>query len=662
MVRFLFLPAFVLSAFSFGSVALASAPRCQDVLAQKEVTLDTLQDSVSQSRFRESFKLEMARLIQVLETQYGPLSFKMQSTGQNWEQIKRETLREAGAVTDDYQMYVVFSRFLSKLNDGHVSVQLPSTLSWEFPLQFHVAENRLFVGHIELAFPKNIEKPGIGDELLLINGMTPQKFQSLFPQFNADGNPLTNLTSFAYRLSRFRESRGFPLSRLPWTTLDLRLKRAGSEQDFYDLRVPIKIVGTGLISSPREGFKSAAKGTPVPPEALLEASSKPQLQFAGRVHQLFKTKYPQAPSRVRSKISNASNDGSLIMLGAVEPFFALPSNFKRIDVRDVKINHPQWKNTLIPDMFFAGTFERNGKRVGFLRVPSYGPDFVDQHPETIQWLAFTTRYIIGRLQAESDYLILDQTNNPGGFVTMSDLLIKALTGSYQHDRHIKFAVKPTQGFLRSYQNLIDVIRQNEDGLLSPQEVQSFVRQLEVEFAKVHKAFTERRDLSEPVSLLPKTEYSELTADREYFKNPLPAEVVLQLGVDIQKHQTYTKPIFFMINEYAFSGGDATPALFQDYGRGLLIGTREKTQTGGAGGTVENFNFRSVIEARVSLTSSLMVRYDGRLIENYGVKADLNIPIRAEDVQDSYQNYFERVKKVIDEWLVNPKNGDTVKDP
>jgi len=646
MVRFFLFPTFVLTLFSTLTVALASAPRCQDVLAQKEVTLDTLQDSVSQSRFRESFKLEMARLIQVLETQYGPLSFKMQSTGQNWEQIKRETLREAGAVKDNYQMYVVFSRFLSKLNDGHVSVQLPSTLSWEFPLQFHVANNQLFVGYIERGYPKEIAKPGIGDELLLINGMTPHKFQNLFPQLNADGNPLTNLTTFAYRLSRFRESRGFPLSRLPWTALDLRLRRAGSNQEVYDLRVPIRIVGTGLISSPREGFKSVPKGTPVAPEALLEASPKPQLQFAGRVHQLFKAKYPQTPTRVRSKVSNASEDGSLILMGNLEPFFDLPADFKKIDVRDIKIDHSQWKNTLIPDMFFAGTFQRNGKRVGFLRVPSYGPDFVENHPETIQWLAFTTRYIIGRLEAESDYLILDQTNNPGGFVTMSDLLIKALTGSYQQDRHIKFAVKPTQGFLRSYQNLIDVIRQNDDGLLSPQEVQHFVKQLETEFAKVHKAFTERRDLSEPVSLLPKTEYSELTADREFFKTPLPAEVVLQLGVDIQKHQTYTKPIFFMINEYAFSGGDATPALFQDYGRGLLIGTRENTQTGGAGGTVENFNFRSVIEARVSLTSSLMVRYDGRLIENYGVKADINVPIQPEDIQNSYQTYFERVLEVI----------------
>ncbi len=106
----------------------------------------------------------------------------------------------------------------------------------------------------------------------------------------------------------------------------------------------------------------------------------------------------------------------------------------------------------------------------------------------------------------------------------------------------------------------------------------------------------------------------------------------------------------MINELDFSGGDATPAVFQDYERGLLIGTQANTQTGGAGGTVENFAIRGAHEVNLALTTSLMVRHRGALVENYGVKADHNVPITRDDIANGYAGYFERLLQLTDQLL------------
>jgi C-terminal processing protease CtpA/Prc len=94
----------------------------------------------------------------------------------------------------------------------------------------------------------------------------------------------------------------------------------------------------------------------------------------------------------------------------------------------------------------------------------------------------------------------------------------------------------------------------------------------------------------------------------------------------------------MIDELDFSGGDATPAILQDYGRVKLVGVN----TAGAGGTVEQFSSKGMFPVSYSLTTSLMVRPGGRLVENYGVKPDIEFELTAEDVADGFSSSFERM--------------------
>jgi len=640
--------------FLLAAKSVMAIPACRDILEPKVLSIQDLKKDGTASRIRENFKLTLTNLFQVIENHYGPLQFKMASRGLNWDQIKREALKRAASLTNEYDQSMEISRILSLVfNDGHVSTRLPSTLLWNLPLQFHMAGEQYYIGFIDSTYPSQLLRPQVGDQLLRINGLEPFQFQRRFPQFQANGNPLTNKVTFGYQLTNLREGQGFPLRELGEPVLHLQLKRKESG-DLYEISVPYIVDGTGLIynqTSAQKGLKTpiqnVAKHDPPPSPGPQDSAA----QLAAQVHALFRAEIlDQNIQTVTAQKASGKTEGVYIRHNRLFPVFKLPAHFKPLDIPDAVKNDSRFREFLVSDLFYAGTFERNGKRIGYLKIPTYSPRIFREFPTRERALPATIRFFIGKLEAETDALIIDQTDNPGGRVTMADYVIKSLVGEYNPDRHMRFAVKPSQGLIRRYRDTIDSIRKNEDKIFSESEIAELTARLEVELEKILKAHEKGHDLSEPISSLALADYLEILYDRKLFELPWRPLLESLTGVNVQKPQTYTKPLFVLINENSFSAGDAVPAMIQDYGRGLLIGTRDSTQTAGAGGHVETFSLRSQLDIEIGLTTSLMVRYDGRLIENYGVKADINVPIQPEDIQNSYQTYFERVLEVVDKKL------------
>ncbi len=451
---------------------------------------------------------------------------------------------------------------------------------------------------------------------------------------------MTNKAIFGLKLASLSEASGFPLSKVMPKEAKLKFRSFKNPNETYEVDIPYTYEGIGLVGKdldrkdPNPKIVSSYRAAQEKDPSEQYAPHTTSIIYKGL--NLFRTEVPN----IQSEFGSVKNEkeygiGQKIQIGSLIPSFKLPKNFKRIEVPPQVLYDPKFSAFFSPDSFFAGTFLRHGKRVGFLRIPSYSAS-------SIGAIGTTIRYYIARLQAESDYLVIDQTNNPGGMVIMSDMLLKALCGKYNPERHMHFSVKPSQGFIRQYLELRDSIAKNEDNLLSPEEVMDFVSRLDKEYEKIYKAYTEGRDLTDPISMLVLSEYSEKTFDKALFKLPWGPIFKAMLGVNIQEAQTYTKPVYFMINELDFSGGDATPAGFQDYGRGKLVGTHENGRTAGAGGTVEEFSIRSVIEMALHWTTSLMVRPGGKLVENYGVHADFSVPLTQQDIANNQANYFDRV--------------------
>lgn len=321
-------------------------------------------------------------------------------------------------------------------------------------------------------------------------------------------------------------------------------------------------------------------------------------------------------------------------LGHREPFYELPADFQEFAVPT------QLKEILNPDSFFAGVFRRGGKSIGLLRIPSYSV-------KNIATLPLAINFFVGALNRYTEELIIDQMNNPGGFVVFSDLLLQALVGKLDTERHMKFAIKPSQQFLRSLIGLRDELQKGElEAFLPPREQKELLEETEKSIALIIDARAKGLPLTEPISLLPQTRYfaAAVQASLASLRARVGEQLEQGLGFDIFSPQVYDadKRVSFVINELDFSGGDATPAGFQDYGRGELVGVR----TAGAGGTVEQFEQREVTEYQYRLTTSLMVRPDGRLVENYGVTPDVPFEITPHDYREGHKNVFERLLRTL----------------
>ncbi|MBX3033717.1 MAG: hypothetical protein KF789_11510, partial [Bdellovibrionaceae bacterium] len=622
------------------SPALASSFLCSQVFSDKvsDVKINDLLGRGEASKITENFKLQLSTLFQTIENYYGPLELKASTVSLNWRQFKADTLKKAGQLKNTNEQYYFIAEVLARMNDGHVSSVLPSSLVYRLPVQLVSAEGKYYSNAVFQAYPAGLRIPKKGDEVVAINGLTPAEFQKQHAVWNASGNSQTNQSMFGMTFGFWSEAGGLPLSKITQDGVTMKFK-SHETGEIYDVALPFRKQGIGLIG------KELGKPAPAPDivsgslagrndrSTELQDMPKTSSIFSG-FHQLLRAQKP-APHMTNDPVK-VSPENSPMRLGEVTPFFKLPESFKPITLPEAMTKEPVLSRLIPEGELMAGTFSHQGKTVGFLRVPSYSPK---ELAPTIRKL----RYLIAELERTTDYLVIDQTNNPGGMVIYSDMLVKSLTGKLDEASHMRFSVKPTQKFLRQYADLRNQIARNEDGAFTAAELEVFLPRVDREYKKILAAFESGKSLSDPVSMLVMSEIFEKAYMRELGQK-LPNGMTIGdlmkglLGVDIAQNQVYTKKIYMMINELDFSGGDATPAILQDYGRARLIGTR----TAGAGGTVENFSFRGQQELRVNLTTSLMVRKDGRLVENYGVHPDLPLPLKGSDVADGYSTYFSRV--------------------
>lgn len=631
------------------------APTADPLLASNGAGMDAnkiLASIIKKVSSPQTIKLDLQKELDILitsfEQRYAPLNAKKQTIGLDWAAVKDKYRAKVATVKDVQDFYFLLAQMLAELNDAHVSIELPSTLTYSLPLQMSYVENKFIVNFIAAkGFPESARKPDVGDELVAINGMSPEAFQKSSPIYNKFGNDLTNKAMFARMLSSMSEARGVPLSQMP-QKVALTFRSSKDGQTFTN-ELSYAKNGIGIIGRPvapgmtLSGFASQFEEAAVDKELALlagnatselSASEKSQLQqaikFFHAIHEMVGAE-ARLPVQVAMNESAAAGEGQLIAMGHPKPLFALPSDFEEVKPPTLA------QLPLNSDSFFAGTFERNGKKVGLLRIPSYMPNMILTIP-------FSIRYYIARLEEECDELIIDQMNNPGGAVAMSDLLIKALVGQLDPQKHMTFAVNPSQHFLRQFATLVEEVKKNQGGFFTPEQQERFVKILQADYDKVHKAYVNGQDLSDPISLATFSELMETMLDSMAHKIPWLGRVFLnyQIGADVFSHQTFTKPVHFLINELNFSGGDATPAGFQDYGRGKLVGVK----TAGAGGTVEEFSQRTGSEFKYRVTTSLMKRKDGGLVENVAVKPDVGFSLTVEDYRNGMVNVLYRLCDVL----------------
>lgn len=258
-----------------------------------------------------------------------------------------------------------------------------------------------------------------------------------------------------------------------------------------------------------------------------------------------------------------------------------------------------------------------GYKVGYVRIPSYSKGTKEKVEKFGQ--------LMNILQENTEALVIDQVNNPGGMVLYQYLLLSTLTDKPFHTPKHRINITQEDVLQAHIEfNLLDKIKSDKEASnLFPEE--AFFNTYEYcLFLKEFKRFI----------------IEEWNAGRSFTK-PTYLD-----GVDfINPHSKYCykKPILILINELDFSGGDFVPAILQDNKRAQLFGTR----TAGAGGCVTRFNFANLNGiARVCYTWSIAERVNGNKIEDLGVSPDYEYQISEEDLKYGFKGYQSAVNTAL----------------
>lgn len=650
---------------------------------------------------RTQLKSELQSIFYTIENNYGPLEFKQKQGIINWKNLKQNTAKKLEQVADTKDYYFLLAEFLYSLNDAHVSIALPTNFAKRLPLQFASANNNRailnYIDKVNLAKANPSCKLNIGDVLVGINGLSLDEAHKKSLEFNAQGNPITNRSYFLLSLGNLQEYKGIDLSSpgafFGGDTIQLSLLNAGSKDkknctltyitsgtSFVSRKIPTekeemnmwmktqtKAMQSAQNISGKNGANVSGKTTSdqryqvllknyyrlmkisgytgAAIEHLLDPSLQAEMSvgensdnyyFPGSNNSRFQGQSRGDNDNSRENIK--SSNGTKIALGHATPLWPI-ANFKK--VRGARF--------ITADNLYAGIIEQGSKKIGYIRIPSY-------MPKNIMFAHYGVRKIVAEMEEKTDYLIIDQFNNPGGAVVYSDMIIKSLVGKFDYNSHMTFALKPTQNFIRTYVEIYDELKKlasekiakttdKKRGATSNSDRDNnLLKEISKQATKIKSCYQSNQSLCFGQSLLPLTELFEMSVDSVVFNNPaFRAIAKLNFGSESLADTIYTKPIYMLINELDFSGGDATPANLQDYKRVTLIGVR----TAGAGGTVEEIENRVANQFSYRLTTSLMVRKNGSFVENLGVLPNVKFVINENDIKTNYRNTFSRISKLTD---------------
>jgi hypothetical protein len=502
---------------------------------------------------------------------YGPYEWKRDALNFDLLNIAPWLLK-VQATQNDLDFYDVMSQYVASLDDAHDVYELPSTFQATLNFVVDIYDGKLLVDYINRQRLPTAEFGFvIGYELVSIDGQDAQKQLDGLLRYEIAANPRST-RRLAAQLLTIRPQFLMPHAADVPEISTVVFRRPDGNLESY--RIPwaksgLLLTTVGRYTTP--GSTGAAPridaGPPLPDETPL------YLQVLNRLQ--------------RCRIPDKSVNG----FGAQVPVFAdaLPASF------DLRLGMSP------DDPFFSGTFDANGHKIGFIRIPSYEPT-----DEIGALAAFQDE--IAYFQANTDGLVVDEMRNPGGNVGYLNAIVSFLMPSQW--RSIPFELRATSEWVEAVSSaLVSAASQG-----APQSYLDLLQMIKNEILAANSAM---RGRTVPVPL------DDVTIDR--------APAMDSKGNVI----AYMKPLLVLVDDMSASAADAFAATIQDNARGPLLGWR----TMGAGGNVEAWEAGSYSLGITTVTESLMIRKNvivtpeyppAPYVENIGVRPDIVVDYMTSD--------------------------------
>ena len=562
--------------FSFGFLCFVLICSCRMRDNQSDVKQRDLNQQEAMDDFRD--------LVTKIRTLYGPLSFKEQRFGYTFDQVVKESEAAVQAAKTDAELFGIFAKLLTKFKDGHVSIAFNSNsdhkpVSYKIPIMLTPIEQKAIVSSIGDALKESDGSYGgitVGDELIEIDGKKPYDLLPTLMAYRSLGNDVSDEHLIANVLDR-----KFYMTDLTPTAPEARLVFKAADGKTYEKR---------LLWRMKDEFGSTEN------------------KFVGG-----------QPSRDWYIAHEAL---SIDKMGSVNPFFLTTQSQDKFKFVSVKPDENALKKfgldpskDKIPEIY-AALYRYNGKSILLVRQPGYYTDdplSEDQIGKWIQTQISTYEAILDQYQELADVLVIDQTHNPGGFL------------SYAMNFFAIFIQEEKAGFVQAMhadRQWIDSYK--AEAILADKTLQNELsRQLLYTAKVVEDAYNRGEAMTAPI--------------------PMDGHYTLKPG-----QFSWKKPMLVLADELAGSCGDIFPMLIKRNNVSKLFGQR----TMGLGGNVETTQpglIRS--NAELHLTRGLYTTYrsDGRytkddFVENNGIQPDIVYTHTVEDFRAGYIGFIDQFSK------------------
>ncbi len=552
----------------------------------------------------------LTQVASIFSEQYAPIEWKQKQfqldLKREFDKATAAVLSNPGITTPQFQD--IIAGFVSGMRDYHVSVSFIATERARLPLLIMKAGDKYVIARVDRSKLPYSEFPFMaGDEVVEFGGKpTAKAVQELAAALG--GNTFeTDLRLAELFLTNRRRSRGdvVPQGPVGLTIRDRRGKESRMELawEYTPEQIPqnIPVRDAGLMTPDAPGRVQALNGledaplyVPSAPKGLRATLGK---FFADMAHPLKRVFADLKKENVENPFMIGSRKSYVPALGEV-----------------------LWESKK-DSHFHAYIFKTaEGKKVGFVRIAAYdgGREEVEEFGR-----------LMGRFQKETDSLVIDQVNNPGGAVFYLYALASYLTDKPMPAPRHRMIVDESDA-----QWAVDFLKQAEEP--------GFAELAKLDPGDEWAGYPVTESFWQLMKTFARFILSELGEGRR-LTGPTHLWGVDAVNPAPNARQRYTKPILLLVNELDFSGGDFFPAILQDNKRAKLMGVR----TSGAGGAVKSFKLPNQFGmSDLSATWTIAGRPDGRPIENLGVTPDIAYSLTQKDFRTGFAEYRLNILKAL----------------
>ncbi|MGA8163741.1 MAG: protease-like activity factor CPAF [Waddliaceae bacterium] len=596
----------------------------------------------------EAIKDKMIRDLDIIKNsfaiKYAPAEWK--KTYCDWDLEKQIALsqakiRETKAITlKDFHRIV--QDFFGSTRDYHVGIFFYSTEAAFLPFRVHGTQGKYYIAWKVPEFFTHSDTPlEVGDEILLFDGR-PVDDAIRKIKMNAWEDP-SSLTNQALAEQRLTFRLGALGHDVPKGSASITVRHAGTHAiTTYDLLWiyqpeeidPLDPLPVFSKSRMLPGSAGDSFNTQIHCQSLLfyrEMGTDPiDKNFHGQSplflremgtpvyknYQLWSVKRDEAIHKILSKSELMPS----FQKGKQDNFMGSRTSFLP------ELGPIVW-NSSKRNPFQAYIF-RGPKRakIGFVRIPHYygGEDCVKEFAKIIRVMERRTRA-----------LVVDQTNNPGGFLYYLFALASML--SEKPLALPKHRITLTQEDISS---AVEAQRHLEEVSDDPSAVASL--------GETIFGYPVTYELVQSILAFYQTIIEEWKSGRT-----LTHFISLDGLNSIAPHPKvkYKKPILFLVNQLDFSAGDFMPAILQDNQRARLMGTR----TAGAGGYSLSHAYPNLFGIGCyTFTGSIAQRVNRDPIENLGVIPDHIVEMTENDLEGGkYADFVSEIHRQIRHLLESP---------